>query len=44
MKNGPARLVDDMTIELGRIGIWRHVSGLTPDLVAEVEALGYEAI
>jgi probable F420-dependent oxidoreductase len=33
-----------MTIELGRIGIWRHLSGLTPDLVTEVEALGYGAI
>jgi probable F420-dependent oxidoreductase len=33
-----------MTIELGRIGIWRHPSGLTPDVVAEVEALGYGAI
>ena len=44
MKNGPARLVDDMTIELGRIGIWRHLGGLTPDLVTEVEALGYGTI
>ena len=44
MKNGLARLVDGMTIELGRIGIWRHPSGLTPDLAAEVEALGYGAI
>src|SRR5580704_1292947 len=33
-----------MTIALGRIGIWRHSSGLTPDVVAEVEALGYGAI
>jgi len=33
-----------MTIERGRIGIWRHLSGLTPDLVTEVEALGYGAI
>src|SRR5579863_9527267 len=33
-----------MTIELGRIGIWRHASGLTPDVVAEVEELGYGAI
>ena len=33
-----------MTIELGRIGIWRHPSGLTPDVVADVEALGYGAI
>jgi len=33
-----------MGIELGRIGIWRHTSGLTPEVVAEVEALGYGAI
>jgi probable F420-dependent oxidoreductase len=33
-----------MGIELGRIGIWRHPSGLTPEVVAEVEALGYGAI
>ena len=33
-----------MTIALGRIGIWRHSSGLTPEVVAEVEALGYGAI
>jgi probable F420-dependent oxidoreductase len=33
-----------MSIELGRVGIWRHPSGLTAELVAEVEALGYGAI
>jgi len=33
-----------MGIELGRIGFWRHTSGLTPEVVAEVEALGYGAI
>jgi probable F420-dependent oxidoreductase len=33
-----------MTIELGKIGIWQHSSVLTPELVAEVEALGYGAI
>ena len=33
-----------MSIELGRIGIWRHPSGLTPEVVAAVEALGYGAI
>jgi probable F420-dependent oxidoreductase len=33
-----------MRIELGKIGIWRHPSGLTPEVVAEVEALGYGAI
>ena len=38
------RAVQGMAIELGRIGIWRHPSGLTPEVVAEVEALGYGAI
>ena len=33
-----------MSIELGSIGIWRHPSGLTPEVVAAVEALGYGAI
>jgi len=33
-----------MSIELGKVGIWRHPSGLTPELAAEVEALGYGAI
>jgi probable F420-dependent oxidoreductase len=33
-----------MSIELGRIGIWRHPSGLTPEVAAEVEALGYGAV
>ena len=33
-----------MSIELGRIGIWRHPSGLSPELAAEVEALGYGTI
>jgi len=33
-----------MSIELGRIGIWRHPSGLSPEMAAEVEALGYGAI
>ena len=40
----PDLAVRDMSIELGRIGIWRHPSGLTPELAAEVEALGYGAI
>ena len=44
MKRGQVRLLGGMSIELGRIGIWRHSSGLTPDVVAEVEALGYGAI
>jgi alkanesulfonate monooxygenase SsuD/methylene tetrahydromethanopterin reductase-like flavin-dependent oxidoreductase (luciferase family) len=33
-----------MSIELGRIGIWRHPAGLSAELAAEVEALGYGAI
>ena len=44
MKRGTAELFGDMSIELGPIGIWRHASGLTPQVVAEVEALGYGAI
>jgi probable F420-dependent oxidoreductase len=44
MKRGPVGLFGDMSIELGRIGIWRHPSGLTPEVVAEAEALGYGAI
>ena len=44
MKEGPAGLFGGMSIELGKVGIWRHSSGLTPEVVAEVEALGYGAI
>jgi probable F420-dependent oxidoreductase len=33
-----------MTVELGRYGIFRHLSALTPALAADVEALGYGAI
>ncbi len=44
MKSGLAWLSEDMSIGLGRIGIWRHPSGFTPELVAEVEALGYGTI
>ncbi len=44
MKSGPAGLSGGMSIELGSIGVWRHPSGLTPEVVAEVEALGYGAI
>jgi probable F420-dependent oxidoreductase len=44
MKDGTAGLFGDMGIEVGRIGIWRQASGLTPELAAEVEALGYGAI
>ncbi len=44
MKSDPAGLFAVMSIELGTVGIWRHPSGLTPDLVSEIEALGYGAI
>jgi probable F420-dependent oxidoreductase len=33
-----------MTVEVGRIGIWRRRDQLTPRLAQEVEALGYGAI
>jgi len=44
MKEPSAGLFGDMSIELGKVGIWRHPSGLTPEVVAEVEALGYGTI
>jgi probable F420-dependent oxidoreductase len=44
MKLATARLFADMTIELGKIGIWRHASGLAPEVLTEVEALGYGAV
>ena len=44
IKCGPAGLLAGMSIELGTIGIWRHASGLTPEVLAEVEGLGYGAI
>ena len=44
MKELPAGLFGGMSIELGKVGIWRHPSGLTPEVVAEVEALGYGTI
>ena len=44
MKRPPEGLFGVMSIELGAVGIWRHPSGLTPEVVAEVEALGYGAI
>ncbi len=44
MKRRPAGLFAGMSIELGKVGIWRHPSGLTPEVAAEVEALGYGAI
>src|SRR5699024_8632260 len=33
-----------MEIELGRVGIWRHADGLTAELAAEIERLGYGTI
>ena len=44
MNGRPGGLSGDMTIELGKAGIWRHPSGLTPEMAAEVETLGYGAI
>jgi probable F420-dependent oxidoreductase len=44
MKSRPAGLSGGMSIVLGKVGIWRHPSGLTPEVVTEVEALGYGAI
>ncbi len=50
MKKAPGRAVGGMSIELGKgielgkVGIWRHASALDPEVVAEVEALGYGAI
>ena len=44
MNERPTGLFDGMSIELGRVGIWWHPSGLTPEVVAEVEALGYGTI
>jgi probable F420-dependent oxidoreductase len=44
MKERSAGLFGDMSIELGKVGIWRLPSGLTPEVVAEVEALGYGTI
>jgi probable F420-dependent oxidoreductase len=33
-----------MTVELGRIGVWRRRNQLTPRLAKEIEALGYGAV
>jgi probable F420-dependent oxidoreductase len=44
MNDGAVGLCESMSIELGKIGIWRHASGLTPEVLAEVEALGYGAV
>ena len=44
MNRRPAGQFGGMSIELGKVGIWRHPSRLTPELVADVTALGYGAI
>ena len=44
MNGRPDGLFGGMSIELGTVGIWRHPSGLTPEIAAETEALGYGAI
>jgi probable F420-dependent oxidoreductase len=44
MNGRPGGLSGGMSIELGKVGIWRHPSGLTPEIAAEAEALGYGAI
>jgi len=33
-----------MSVELGRYGFWRRLSGFTPELAREIEALGYGAL
>lgn len=33
-----------MTIALGKVGIWRHSGGLSPELALEIERLGYGAV
>jgi probable F420-dependent oxidoreductase len=38
------QLSEDMTIELGTYGIWRFAGALTPELAAQIEALGFGAI
>ena len=44
MKSGAGKLLRDMGIELGQIGIWQRAADLTPELAAEVERLGYGSI
>ena len=44
MNGRPAGQLGCMSIELGTVGIHRLPSGLTPEVVTEVEALGYGAI
>lgn len=33
-----------MTLELGAIGVWRMIAGITPAMAEEIESLGYGAI
>ena len=33
-----------MTIELGKYGIWRHETALTPELAQQIETLGYGTV
>src|SRR6202050_3552399 len=44
MKSGAGKLLSDMDIELGQIGIWQGAANLPPELAAEVERLGYGSI
>lgn len=44
MKCEAGKLLRDMGIELGQIGIWQRAADLTPELAAEVERLGYGSI
>src|SRR5690606_14669398 len=40
----PAVLVGVMTVDVGRYGIWRRCTDLTPEFATEAEKLGYGAI
>ena len=33
-----------MSVSLGRYGVWRHASGLSPDLAQRIESLGFSAV
>jgi probable F420-dependent oxidoreductase len=46
MRNGgrPDPVAPDMTVELGRFGVWRTAAGLGPELAVEIERFGYGAI
>ena len=44
MKWEAGKLLRDMGIELGKIGIWQRAADLTPELAAEIERLGYGSI